>query len=223
MRIIIDCDGPVVNVEPVYCAAYEQAAGELGLPRLDRAAYWRLQRAGGEPSAILRGARPGQLRDFEARFRTLLEADATWESATAQPGVTQVLSDLRSSADLFLTTLGTNRGARQRCLDAAGASIYFSRMAALGPAGEVRVRRLRELMEGDRRGLLVAASEELIRAARSADAITIGVAAGPCVAQRLTRAGAAHVYADLQQLQEAVRTSADDLLRAGLNPADGRC
>ncbi len=207
----------MLDLEPVYWSAYSAAAGALGLPRPDRATYWRLQRTGPDATAFLRGARPQQLREFVTRFAELLEADASWESAAVRDGLQGTLVSLRSGAELILVTLGSNRAVRQRVLDAGDLSVHFMRMSALGGAA-ARERQLRELAGEARRVMVAVASEELVRAARDAELVTIGVSNGACVGQRLTRAGAGHVYPSLDALNDAIATSADELARAGLIP-----
>lgn len=77
---------------------------------------------------------------------------------------------------------------------------------------------LRVLAAGERRVVVAAASDALIRAAREAGFFALGISNGPCSTARLQQAGADVVYKSLEELADSIETGGADLIRAGLPP-----
>lgn len=219
MQIIIELDGPVIDVEPVYWAAYSRAAGELGLARKHRPDFWRLVRRGAGAGEMLAGARPRHVQRFCESFAALLEDDESWSDAVAQAGVADELRGLRAGQHvLTLVTLGRNAGARQQRLDAHDLAVHFTRMARLAIEPYKRTAQLKELTENHTRVLVAAACEPLVKCANEAGLTAVDVSNGPCSARRLTQAGAALTFGGLNELSEEIARGGRNLLAAGLLP-----
>ena len=219
MHLIIELDGPVLNVEPVYWAAYTRIVAELGLARKDRSVFWTLQRRGAGLGEMLLGAKPRHLQHFREGLAAALELEECWAQAVAQPDAADELRALRVGQHaLTLVTLGRNAKVRQAQLDAHHLSADFTRMARLAADPFQRLAQLKELTEGRPRVLVAAGTEPLLKLADEAGLVAVGLANGPCTAQRLTRAGARLTFADLHALGEEIVHGAPQLIAAGLLP-----
>lgn len=218
MHIIIELDGPVLDLEPGWYAAYHQVCGDMGLPRMDQAAYWRLVRRGAPDSEILRGAKPAQWREFRAAFDEAVTEDAIIKRYEPQENVDDSLSRLSRSATTTLVTHGQNREARKAMLDTSGLSDRFGRTLGL-PADRARWKEaLGSMADGDPRVVIVAASEILARTAQAGGFLVVGVANGACAARRLRSAGADPVFDDLDALADDLEKGSPMLISAGLLP-----
>ena len=220
MRFIIDLDGPVLGVEPQYFRAYTQTTAESGYQPTARGPFWRVIREGSQFGRLVSGAKPDEIRRFRAAFLEALESDEAIKDCDAQAGVGAVLARLKRAGSLVLVTLGTNRGARQRLLDANDLAVHFMTMRCLSAEPALRVAQLRELAEGDRRVVVACASEPLARAAHDAEMVPVAIANGAAADGRLTRAGAQLVYPHLGALADEVESGCERLIHAGLLPPD---
>lgn len=219
MKIIVELDGPVLDVEPVHWAAYSLVVVELGLARKERAAFWRLVRRGAGIGDMLAGAKPRHIQRFRERLPEVLEQDECLADAAPQAGVAEELRALVVGHHaLTLVTAGRNASARQRLLDANDLSIHFSRMTRLVSDPFQRLAQLKELAVDDRRVVVAAASESLVKLANEADLVAVGISNGPCLARRLTQAGARLTFGDFAELGEEIATGARRLIDAGLPP-----
>jgi phosphoglycolate phosphatase-like HAD superfamily hydrolase len=218
MKIIIELDGPIIDVEPVYWAAYSQVVSELGLARKDRAQYWPLVRRGAGIGELVSGALPRHLEHYRQKFPLVLESDEALTEGVPQAGVKEELRALGLSHGLSLVTLGKNAEARQRVLDAHDLSIHFSRMARLSADVFQRRDQLKQLAEDAPRVLIAAASEPLVKLANELERVVVGVAAGACAARRLTQAGAPLTFETIGALVDEIASGGHNLLKAGLLP-----
>lgn len=218
MNIIIELDGPVLNLEPGWYASYLDVCGRMGLPRLDQDAYWRHVRRGASDGEILRGAKPAQWREFRAAFDEALTSDDVIRRFEPQANVDEALSRLSRHATTTLVTHGQNREARKAMLDSTGLSDRFGRTLGL-PADRTRWKdALIKMVEGDPRVVVVAASEILARAAQSTGQLVVGVSNGACTARRLRSAGADPVFDNLEALADDLDKGSPLLISAGLLP-----
>jgi len=219
MRIIIEFDGPVIDVEPVYWAAYSRVAGELGLARKDRAVFWRLLRRGAGIGDMLTGAKPRHIQRFREAFPEALDLDVCLADGAAREDISGELRALCAGQHvLSLVTLGRNAKARQKLLDANDLSVHFTRMSRLAAEPVLRRAQLQELTEGHARVLVAAASETLVKLGDEAGLFTAGIADGPCAARRLTQAGARLTFRGFGELGNEVATGCRNLIAAGLPP-----
>ena len=95
---------------------------------------------------------------------------------------------------------------------------FANRIEGLDPDPRKRPGELRTLASGDKRSLVAAASDTVIRSAGEAGILAVGIRRGSCSADRLYRAGADIVYKDLEELRIAILEGSEDLIRAGLLP-----
>jgi len=220
MRLILECDGVVLDVQPAYWAAYSAVCREKGMPRLDPAAFWRGIRRRAPDGQLVPGARPAALRAFRGQFDERLESDEMLGRLAPLAEVKPALARLAESGECFLVSTGPNRAARQQAMDRHDLSIHFMRMKALSDNRGYRVDQLRVLAENDPRTVVAAAGDGLILTAEEAGLFAVGVASGPCTAARLTRAGARCTFASLSELADSIAAGGDELVAAGWTPAD---
>lgn len=218
MRIIVELDGPVLDMEPVYWAAYSEAVSAIGLARTERAKFWRLVRTAAPSGQMILGAKPRQIATYETRFAELLESDLCLDRCCPQPAVGEVLARMAKRARCALVTAGRNRAARQKRLDAEALSIHFMEMQGLAADKRRRPDQLRKLIEESPRALLAASTVGVVRAGADANIMVVGVSNGTCTARRLTQAGAQTIFADLDELADELDAGAPELIRHGLLP-----
>ncbi|NOT00994.1 MAG: HAD family hydrolase [Phycisphaerales bacterium] len=216
--IVIEADGVILNVEPVYWSAYGAAAGEIGRPRTDPAVFWRAIRSAAKTGTYLAGARTAQVRPFEQRLSELVESDDAWTAATVADQTNDALRKMRVSAKLVLVSVGRNRQARQKRLDAAGLSDHFFEMYGLPAERSRRVERLTALSGEWGRVLVVASTDELVRSSDAAGLFTVGVSSGACTTRRLEQAGARAVFNDIASLADELASGGHMLMAHGWLP-----
>lgn len=218
MKLIIEADGPVLDVQPAYWRAYGAALGELGLPKTDPGVYWRLVRSGAAPGQFMAGAKPRHLPEYARRFGELIESDEVVAECRSREDVGEALRRLSAHAECTLITVGRNRTARQEALTRFDLAIHFMRMQGLYSEPSRRPEQMRELAGGDERVVVVAATADVVRAALGAQLVTVGMALGAFSATRLTQAGATATFRDLAGLANELDHGAPSLQRCGLLP-----
>ena len=218
VRIIIEFDGPIIDIRRVYYQAHRDIATEVGWSRLDEPTFWRLTRTKGQDAQLLPGAGPIKLKHYFARFRERLEDDDLVSQYSPHNGVETVLAGLAREGSCSLVTLGANLDARRRVLDHVNLSVFFTQIRKLDPDPRRRPAELKILTADYARTVVVASTDALIRAAGAAELFTVGITSGPCAAPRLYQAGADVVYARIDQLAASLASGAPDLIRAGLLP-----
>lgn len=218
LQIIVELEGPVADVESAYWKAYAHSAGELGLAKTDPKAFWRIVRQGHPIGAAVRGAKPDKIAAFQKLFEETLETNETVGEMVTQDEVRSALSRLRDFADCNLVTCGTNKEARQRWLDVHDLSIMFTRMAGLAAERDRRALTMRGLLEEGCEGLVVAASPTVVATGCSCDMVTVGIAKGVATAQKLTQAGATHIFTDIGEIVADLEKGGSTLSQCGLSP-----
>lgn len=218
MRIIIDCDGAVLDTQPAHWEAYSRAVGELGLARTEAAEFWRIVRTGAPLARALRGAVGRHFQTFEQRFAELLETDEVTATCQAQPGARDALAGLVKHGECILVTAGKNRDGRQTLLNANDLSVYFMQMRGLSSQPGPRANQLRELVHDDSRVVVAASTIPVVRAGLDANLLVVGIANGNCTAQRLTQIGAMTTFGDLGELRADLDGGSPQLQRCGLLP-----
>ncbi len=216
MKFIIEADGPVLDVQPIYWAAYSTAVAEIGQARTDPAAFWRIIRRGDRAGLAVRGANPRQLQLYEARIAELIESDDAVAHGRPQPGVTDALRRLGGRGECVMVTLARNRAGRQKILDAEDLAIHFFQMLGLAAETTRRGDQLRAVVDGDPQVMAAAATPSMVRAAVGADLPVVGVTNGASTGRRLTQAGAQCTFADLPELADELDRGAPELVRLGL-------
>lgn len=204
MRIVIEVDGPVLDVQPAYWQAYQQVAAELGWARIDAATFWRLLRTGASAGQILRGSKPRHWEHYRTRLTEVLESDEIVSLMKPRPDVGYTLQALKPRHELRLASIGRNVSVRQQLVDGHGWTAYLAGWVELAGASNARVRKLRELTDGPGPSVVVAAGTLLAQTTSDAGIPCVGAANGACTPKRLTQSGAAQIYDDLVEFSKAV-------------------
>ncbi len=218
LQLMIELEGAVADVMAVYWKAYTHATDELGLARTDQNVFRRVLRQGHPIGATIRGARPDKIAAFQKLFQETLEADETVGEMVVQDEIRAALSRLRDFGECNLVTCGSNKGARQRWLDEHDLSIMFTRMAVLAAARDRRAVTMQGLLEDGCQALVVASSPTVVATGCSCDMVTVGIAGGVATSQKLTQAGATHIFADLGDIVADLEKGGSTLLQCGLPP-----
>jgi len=152
------------------------------------------------------GARPRHLSRFKQEFEKWLESDECWAEAKARGDVDGAVRRIAERAFVQAVTLGSNRSARGRGLEASAVGEYFSGLIALPRDPDRRVERLAQAMAGcgGDGAVLVASSPALARAGQSADAAVWGVSNGPSTASQLRKTGLERVVAGLEEFADSL-------------------
>jgi phosphoglycolate phosphatase-like HAD superfamily hydrolase len=218
VRFLIELEGPLVDVAAAYQQAHRDVAAGLGWSTLDAGTFWRRLRKEGPTANFLPGAKPLKLARYSQEFAAQIETDETVDRFAARPGLAEELPRLERFGPCRWITVGANLSARQRIMEGAGLADRFAGQAGLNADPRRRAGELIALAADDPRTLVVAGSDAVVRAARSAELVVVGIDNGPCPASRLFAAGAALVYGSLGELADSLASGAADLIKAGLLP-----
>ena len=218
MNLILEIDGPVLDVAPIWYRVHREVAAAVGWFALERAVFWSLTRKQGCEANVLRGARPGKLKEYHVRFDEGLEADEVLTDLKPHESIDRALASLSAAGSVCLVTLGSNLDARRAVLDRRDLLKSANRVERLDADPRKRPKELRVLTAGDERTLVAAASESLVRAAEEAGIVAVGIPLGPYSEERLFRAGADVVCRELGEVHAAIADGTETLTRAGLLP-----
>ena len=218
MRFIIEFDGPIVDVLPVFFTAHEVVAKRVGWSRLDQATFRRMTRAKDRGGEILPGAGDTKVADYWRRFDEEIESDSVVATYEPHAGVAAILAGLAEYGTCTLVTLGSNVAARKSNLQRLELVRFFRQVERLSEDARRRPGELRMLAAGDERTVVVAASDSLVRACGEADLFCVGLSCGACGVSRLHQAGASVVLKGVGELLAELRAGCGELIRAGLLP-----
>lgn len=219
MVILIECEGVLFDIATAWYRAFHEAATQAGWSRMDQPTFWRLLRKDGPEADLLPGARPAKVEEFRKRFAERLESAEVLALYEPRVAVRDALVPLMRLGRCVAVSLGANVAARRGLLDRAGFDRTIPRLEAISPDPRRRPAELRVLAGSERRVIVVASTDSLIRSAGTAELFTVGIAQGTCLAARLHRAGAGIVLSGLEELVASLQQGAADLIQAGLPPA----
>jgi len=218
MRFVIELDGPVFEIAAAHYAAYHDIAGEIGWSRLDPTTYWRLVRSKGREANILPGAKEIKIERYYEAFPARFESEKILSGIAARDDARQLLAGIARYGTIVGVTLGTNVKTRKIGLERANLSELVTEVVALHADPARRSKELLGLSGGDRRTVVVAATDDLVRAAATADLFCVAISGGTCSKPRLHRASPGVVFTDLGGLLDSLACGAEDLIAAGLLP-----
>ncbi len=218
MKILIEMDGPLVDVRSRHYEVHCRIMAELGLPRLDPDPFWRLVRRAVEPAAFVTTGRAALAKRYQHRFMELIESDDLLDLDEAQEDAAGALRAIKVLGEPVLLTMRLNRPGAQAVMKRLRLAEYFLVVCGLSMAQTRRADQLTELVGDTRRIVVAASSEPVILAARDADLPVVGITCGPRTPQTLRRAGADVLFPDLDALGIALARNTDDILRAGVLP-----
>jgi hypothetical protein len=215
MRVGVELEGLLYDVQGSSYEAFRRAVGRVQWSAVDAATFWRLWRTKGERAVLLPGARPVKSARFLELFAEELEGDETIGAYLSRPGQGDLTRALERFGPVTILTSGTEVAARGRLMAKGGPRRKSESLTAV--CGDLAARTaVLARWSGGRPALVIASGGSLTRAACEAGIFVVGVANGSCIGQRLHQAGADLVYPDTEQLLNALRGGGEQLVRAGL-------
>ena len=134
--IVLDLDGPILDVRDRHYACYARIVRELGAQALPAAAYWNLKRAGRTPRDVFaRSADQERYPEFARRWLDLIESPEALTLDRVHQGAKQWLEASRSAGhELVLATLRQNSHALEEQLDRLDLTRFFDAVVACSPS-----------------------------------------------------------------------------------------
>ncbi len=219
MQFLVELHGVILHIRDRYVQAHRRAQAALGLPRRNPDEFWRLFRKGAALEEIVRPTRSGQLKEYARLFDAAISDPDLAAEDTPHPDAAAHLSYLASLGTCHLIVWSeVDRDTTQALLDRHELWRFFRTLKRLSPDRSLRISQLTEQVAESEQTIILASSEALVRAAREAGAMVLGVAGGPATPQRLRRSGADLVFRDLAEATDALRAPMEDLIRAGYRP-----
>lgn len=215
---MMEWDGVLADVMAGYHRAHQKSAANVGWSALDSARFRAALRKQGLEAHVLPGAPPLKVKQYAADFTAALASDDLLLATPLHESVPVALRAIARHADLLWLSLGANLTARKQVLQKAGIDGLFKQSITLDPDPRRRPAQLRTLAGSEKRVIVAASSEPLLRASGSAEIIAVGFSTGASSSARLQQAGADIVYGDLEDLAETLTRGAPDLVQAGLLP-----
>jgi phosphoglycolate phosphatase-like HAD superfamily hydrolase len=216
MRLLIEVDGVILDVQPAFWAAYRGAVARVGLAPADARTFWRLIRTGASDEQLLERARPHQVKQMRAELDQRLESAEVAGTMILHEGAADALGRLVGRFEVQAITRFANTGALLAALRPTAAARYFELIDRIDAQAEAAARTIRALVDARPPAAVLCASALMARAASEAEAINIGIASGACIGKRLAKWGTAAMYPDLPAFADAVDRGESELVRAGL-------
>jgi phosphoglycolate phosphatase-like HAD superfamily hydrolase len=197
--LIVDLDGPILDVAPRYFAAHLEALAASGATPLvgDAAAFWQAKR---RSEAVARDASGTSATTYAAAFKERVERDDLLALDRLQPGALSALGRLSGRHPLAILSLRTNlAGARATVWRLGIDELAAVTFVPHNPEGKVPAARALVAARGTPGVLAVIGDTEADAAVAAAlGAPFWGVSCGIREAARLQGFGAARVEASLE-------------------------
>jgi len=219
LTLLIELDGLVLDVAAVHYRLHRSIAAAVGWSALDQATFWRLTRTKGREAVLLPGARPAKIKEYFTRFDEQLEGELAWDECLAHPAASNALTTCQRFGKCMGISLATNVAVRQKALNRTGLARHFGAVQSLSLDPRVRAGELHVLAVPKQGTIVVAATDAIIRAAGSAELVSVGIPTGTCTPARLHQAGADAAFGDLREFAQCLDSGAHELIQAGLPPS----
>ena len=130
--VVFDMDGILINSEPLFRLAAQQAARELGYHLADETyALWMGLPPRAVEAAVIESMGPDfPLREFHDQFRRLWQAHTEVHGVPPQPGMPELLAELRARGIPFGVATSTQRDQALRSLELAGLARFIDVLVA---------------------------------------------------------------------------------------------
>lgn len=212
--LVLDLDGPILDVSARYYAAHLDALAAVddpGLP-LDAQELWRLKRRRGEIRELLAdGDKDAEYLDF---FRAAVERDELLVLDRLQPGALDAVVALAEIFEVRVLSLRTNQAGARACVERLGVSGLVP-VEFIPHGSEGKATRVAQIAGSFADVIVVGDTEADAAAAQRIAAPFIGVRCGIREDRLLYAAGAAAVVADLQALVLAIEEDAGAVSKLG--------
>ena len=215
-NILMEFEGPVVDLRPRYWAAHQQVLEGLGFSGPPEEEFWRLVRTGAADGAFVRFGKERHGVEYGEKRAALLDDSSLMALDELQPGAEQSLPALKKMGSQHLVTLCRNRDGINASLDRLNIWMHFDKKQVLPADRDRRVDALKELRGEYTNTLAIVGTVPMAHVAGEAGCRVIGIANGPTFPNRLRQAGVDAVYDDLDALTDALSTRDNQLQRLGL-------
>lgn len=215
-HLLLDLDGPLLDVRARYVAVHEQLVTTLGLGGSPAAAYWEAKRERTPLATLLRVAPDDpRLAAYREGWSRTIESDAMLALDTVQPDALRTLAALPRTVRRTLVSMRTNVAGAAATLDRVGLRTHLDDVIWVPHADGDKIAAYRRALAGHvppaappaagtarsaRIGATTAAigdTEVDCDAARATGVRFVGVSCGIRTAARLRAAGATEVVGDL--------------------------
>lgn len=175
--VIVDLDGPLVDVSRRYFAAHRRAVEAVGTTSIPQTAeeLWAAKRLRRPPAQLL--GDPSRAVAYAEAYRAIVEEDALLLLDTPRKGATEALTRLVAAREALILTLRSNVTAARQQVERFG-------IAALCPVHFVihtlagKGARARQLVAGRRVGAVIGDSEADAAVARVVGAPFVAIGSG---------------------------------------------
>jgi phosphoglycolate phosphatase-like HAD superfamily hydrolase len=209
--VVLDLDGPVLDVRARYRAVHERLVVLLGLtPAVAARDFWEAKRSR-TPLPALLGLREDHpsVRAYREGWLRLIEDDAQLALDAVQPGAREALGAIPAGVRKALVSMRTNRDGAAATLDRLALTACFDEIVwvahsegdkAAGVQGVVR-------QTEAKRVLVVGDTEVDLAAARAGGHRFVGVECGIRSREALSAMGVEHIACDLAAALAPLRSS----------------
>lgn len=198
--VLVDLDGPVLDVRQRYFAAYREACEGMPVRLADSASFWSAKRRRMANADLLQ-LPPGEplLREYEQRWRRCIERDDLLELDCLQPRARESLHRLRLIPRRVLVTMRTNDPGVRATLRRLEVLECFTDVAVVPHAAGSKLQAFRQYgsTEAPQQTVVIGDSEVDVEPARSLGFHTLAVACGIRTPELLESAGAHTIVPDL--------------------------
>lgn len=216
LNVIVELEGPVLDIRPRYWAAHRAAAdaGRFTGPAPDE--FWRLVKTGAQPGQFIPAARPAQVAEYQRLQEAGFHSNELINLDEPQPKAVVSLKVLKQMGACHLISSGRNREGINAVLNRHELWLYFDKKVLLPADSDRRVTAIRELVGENRQTLAIVSSVPVAFAASEAGCLMIGVTSGPAYPKQLRQVGVDVCFDSLDALTDALGTHHPDLQRLGL-------
>ncbi len=218
MKIIVELDGVIFDALAAQYRAHQAGTKAVGWSCLDENRFRRAIRKQGLLTDLLPGASAMKAKQYASFIQQALETDQALSALAPVSGIVEHIKRILRHATLIGVSVGANIAARRESLKRCQLSDHFQVVEQLSVEPKRRPVELKMLAGDERRCVVLAASDMLMRSAGSAELIAVGLSTGICSSKRLFQGGADLVYTSLEEFAESLEGGAPDLVRAGLMP-----
>lgn len=168
--VIIDLDGPILDVRDRHCACYAEILRELGAEALAEERYWTMKRCGESPRAILSQSGADDRYDaFASRWLAAIESSEALALDHVHEGAVEALTRWRSSGKkLVLATMRHDARMLADQLSRLQLSRLFDEVLVCDPGGgaSAKAGRVHDELPGECNAVWIGDTELDARAAR---------------------------------------------------------
>ncbi|MHC5109765.1 MAG: hypothetical protein ACYTHJ_07805 [Planctomycetota bacterium] len=218
MKFLIEFEGVLSDVGRMTYTAHSLAAESVGWSRLDQASFWRMLRTKGLDAPFLPGAKPMKLKNYQEAYIEALKSPKALSKISLVNDLGESIRKMERVGACSVVSLASEVETGNRLLGACQLPGVEFDVTPLDAEILARTEQLNSMVGSERRGVLVASTDTLLRTASGTDLFAVGVSFGTCSVKRLQQAGAALTFRHLDEFADCVASGGKELLEAGMLP-----